>query len=94
MFGTTVFGHIQCYANFENDYKENYFSSPFWLPLILKSGMTLYNEEHCITFYSFHLQAFCVTTHPGVSGFCFRILWIFERSQLNEFSTDLQDSDL
>ena len=37
-------------------------------------------------------DVFCITSKLGFSGFCYRIFFIFEISQLSEFSTDLQDS--
>ena len=39
-------------------------------------------------------EIFCITSNLGVSGLSYRIFLIFECSQLNEFSTDLEDSGL
>ena len=54
------------------------------------------NERYDIRQASFIsvFEVFCITGNLGVSGFGYRIYFIFERSQLSEFSTDLQDSGL
>ena len=39
-------------------------------------------------------EVFCITSNVEFPGFSYRIFLIFESSQLNEFSTDLQDSGL
>ena len=39
-------------------------------------------------------SSFCIGSNLGISGFRYGILFIFESSQLSEFSTDLQDSGL
>ena len=39
-------------------------------------------------------EVLCIASNLGVSGFSYRIFFIFESSQLSEFSADLQDSGL
>ena len=39
-------------------------------------------------------RAFCITSNLWVSGFSYRIFFMFESSQLSDFSTDLQDFSL
>ena len=47
-----------------------------------------------LRFFYLGLRAFCITCKLGISGFSYRIFFIFESSQLSELSTDLRDSGL
>ena len=65
------------------------FRSFIWFALISPRGMTLDN-----LLLPRSSSFFVIINYLGVSGFSCRIFSIFESSQLNEFSTDLQDSSL
>ena len=66
----------------------NYFGSPIWFALISTRGITLDK------LLSPRSSNFLHYMYLEVSGFSYRIFFIFESSQLSEFSTDLQDSGL
>ena len=89
MFGTTVLGICNVKQIFTMAIRISYFRSPFWFALILMRCMTLYNLAPLPSSSLFVLQQIWGSLVSAAAYF-----FIFESSQLSEFSSDLQDSGL